>query len=71
MILGEPVNVTYKEDIEGLECLPQNLETAVNYAKDSDFPEKMFYLKISCPAYIENKKIEYDKYVKARVKGAI
>ncbi len=67
MILGEPVNVTYKEDIEGLECLPQNLETAVNYAKDSDFLKNVLPENI-LSTYIENKKIEYDKYVKARVK---
>ncbi len=57
MILGEPVNVTYKEDIEGLECLPQNLETAVNYAKDSDFSEKMFYLKIFCLPILKIRKL--------------
>ena len=60
--LCEPINVTYKADIDGLVRLPENLDAAVDYAKNSDFLKSVLPENI-LSTYIEQKKAEYDGYV--------
>ncbi|MCI5892016.1 MAG: glutamine synthetase family protein [Clostridiales bacterium] len=65
--LCDPINVTYKSDIDGLVRLPENLEAAVNYAKHSSFLRDVLPENI-LNTYIDQKKEEYDGYVKAKNK---
>lgn len=67
MELCEPINVTYKEDIEGLTSLPENLSEAVSFAENSEFLKTVLPKNILA-TYISNKKREYEEYVSAKNK---
>ncbi len=62
--LCEPINVTYKSDIEGLTRLPKNLEAAVRFAESSEFLKAVLPGNI-LNTYIKQKREEYAGYMKA------
>lgn len=67
--LCDPVNVTYKEHISGLERLPENLDAAVKYAEKSPFLKQVLPENI-LTTYINRKKKEFEGYTKAEDKEA-
>ena len=64
MRLADPINVTYKSDIEGLVRLPQTLDEAVNYAEKSEFLKRVLPKNILA-TYIAEKRREYQRYLEA------
>lgn len=62
LILCDPVNVTYKSDIHGIERLPEDLEMAIKYAENSQFLHDVLPQSILI-TYIDKKKKEYDGYI--------
>lgn len=64
LTLCDPINVTYKSEIKGIERLPENLDMAINYAKNSTFIHEVLPESI-LNTYIDKKKKEYDGYINA------
>ncbi len=67
MRLADPVNVTYKEGIEGLVRLPRNLEEAVRFAENSEFVKRVLPRNITA-TYITEKRREYEEYLRTEKK---
>lgn len=65
--LCDPINVTYKSDIDGLTRLPENLSAAICYAEQSEFLKSVLPKNI-LNTYIKQKTEEYEGYSNAKNK---